>query len=480
MTRNPTPLRVNQSAERLISKAVDLLASGLPLSPDNIRSAGIPFTKGKTMLDAQKFRVNWYGLERKALGRIARLVVERNWFASGVHRINKGLYGSGFRFRNPEAQTWAAAGSYPFKRIHDDILEEWLISDAVVAFWRTDAAPGTLPYIEIPDMDDVDYSVVGGVPRIEVTVARDPKIAENLKEVVGPRMWECIRTGKRITIVQGGGGTGYDFAIMKAGKSHKPVQAPALTSILDDLDFIEAVRVGDWNGAWSRRELIRHTKKGYGVSSGPNAGTARNNAKYAEIMAILKAMKSIMGKTDIATNFDQDISWLAFPKEFFGAEMLEASLQRLIFWGGLAAILLLKTDSQITGLSGFLTDRIRVQVESFREDFAPFLASIFNNPSFRTNFPDAPDLTPAWSVKPLYTGESLTRLATFYTTNAIVSPQTLREMLGIDDAVESARLRDAHLRREDFTPPYEPRQGLLPQLFPDAYPGNTADAVNKI
>jgi len=28
---------------------------------------------------------------------------------------------------------------------------------------------------------------------------------------------------------------------------------------LRDLDFIEAVRVGDWNGAWSRREILRHT-----------------------------------------------------------------------------------------------------------------------------------------------------------------------------------------------------------------------------
>jgi hypothetical protein len=67
-------------------------------------------------------------------------------------------------------------------------------------------------------------------------------------------------------------------------------------------------------------------------------------------------MKNILGKTDLTTDFDQEIDWITFPKEFFAPDMIEAALQRLVFWGGLAAILLLKTDSQITGLSAFLYD----------------------------------------------------------------------------------------------------------------------------
>ena len=132
--------RVNASAERLLARAVDLLAAEMPVTPETIRSAGIPVSSGRTMIDAQKFRVNWYGLCRKQLGRIARLVVERNWFAKPVHALNKALYGGGFTFRQPAAVEWTARGSYPFRRIHDDLLDEWLVSDAVVAFWCTDAA----------------------------------------------------------------------------------------------------------------------------------------------------------------------------------------------------------------------------------------------------------------------------------------------------------------------------------------------------
>ena len=101
--------------------------------------------------------MNWYALERKQLGRIARLVAARNWFAAPVHRLNKCLYGGGFQLKDAAAHKWAAEGTYPFKRIHDDILHEYLISGSALAFWRTDAGPSELPMIEVPDMENVDH-----------------------------------------------------------------------------------------------------------------------------------------------------------------------------------------------------------------------------------------------------------------------------------------------------------------------------------
>jgi len=94
----------------------------------------------------------------------------------------------------------------------------------------------------------VEYTVVGGVPQIQVTVPRNPKLPKKLIPVMGQKMWDAIKEGKPLVIVKGED-SGYDFAVMKSGKMNKPLQAPSITSILDDLDFIEAVRVGDWNGA---------------------------------------------------------------------------------------------------------------------------------------------------------------------------------------------------------------------------------------
>jgi hypothetical protein len=463
------------AAERLLSRAIDMFAAEVPIPPSAITSAGIPISGGKTMMDAQKFRVNWYGLERKQLGRIARLVAARNWFAAPVHRLNKSLYGGGFQLKDPAARKWAALGTYPFKRIHDDILHEYLISGSALAFWRTDAGASELPMIEVPDMENVDYDVVAGAPRVWITIPSNKKLDPKLEIVLGKKMFEAIKTGKPLILTKGDDTSGYDFEILKDGKSTGLIEPPSITGILDDLDFIEAARVGDWNGAWARREIIRHTKKGFGVSSGPNAGSTRGNAKYGELQSILKAMKNILGKADVATNFDQEISWLTFPaNEFFSAGMIEAALQRLVFWGGLAAILLLKTDSQITGLSAFLYDRLRGQVDGFRDDFGPFLGRVFNSESFKKNFPAAPDLSVAWSVKSLYTGAALNSYATFASTYGILSPPSIRELYGIDDEEESLRMRSAHAEREDYTPPYEPRQGLLPSLFPADYQQDTS------
>lgn len=458
------------AAERMISQAITMLAAELPpVPPEAIKSAGIPITGGKSMVDAQRFRVNWYSLERKQLNRIARLMCQRNWFAAPVHATRKRIYGGGFRLASQEARDWAAAGTYPFKRIHDDLLHEYLINEAAFAFWRTDVSSDSLPMIEIPDIENVDYQVIGGVPTAWVKVEGNSRIPEMLKEVLGLKLWEAIKSNKPLVLVKGDLTSGYDFAMLKGGKSTALIEPPSLTGVLDDLDFIEAARVGDWNGAWSRREIIRQTKKGYGVSSGPNAGTVRNNAKYAELQSILKSMKAIAGKTDVATNFDQEIDWKVFPSEFFNPEQIVSAKERLLFWGGLAAIMLLETDSQITGLSAFLHDRARMEVEAFREDFGPFLASIFNAESFIKNFPGAPVIGVQWGVKSLYTGAGLMAESTFLATYGLAAPQTLRERYGIDDAAESARMLEAQAARDAYTPVYEPRQGLLPMQFPQEY-----------
>ncbi len=473
--------RAHTSAQKLIGQAIDMLAAGPPITPENLTSAGIPnpVTRGRSMVDAQQFRVNWYQIERCHLNRIARLVTERNWFASPVHAINKSVWGAGFRFDSKEANDFVKSGTYPFARLHADMLEEYLVNNAVCAFWRKDTPAGTTPIIEVPDIENVKYETIGGVPQITVTVTVNRKISDSLKPIIGEKMWGCIKEGKKLVIAkQGDNSEEYDFEILKDGKSTGCIPAPRLTGILDDLDYIEAVRCGDWNGAWSRREIIRHTRKGSGVSSGPNAGTARNNVKASEIKAILAAMKSILGKSDVATNWDQEIAWLAFPSEFFSADMVEAALRRLVFWGGFPALLLLKTDSQIAGMEAYARDIARARILAFRTEFGGFLENIFSSPSFRANLPaEAPELTPQWSVKSLYSSDGINKLTTLFATYGIRSPQAIREMFDIDDEAEGQRMEDAHENPKRFTPPYEPRQGIASAFtVPEAPAGQSQSA----
>lgn len=471
-------LRATAAAQKtiveLMPQVLDLLGSvpGPQLGMGNVASVALPVGRGQTMVGALKQRPNWYALSRREIGRLARLLAERNWFIRGVCEARLCVYGHGFRFVSEEANAWAGQGTYPFAQVQDDMIQEWLVSKAVVAYWRKDSEPGTLPKIHVPDVEAVHYQVIGGVPQITLTVERQSKIDPALEQAIGTRMWQAVQTGKSLTIIQGVDEE-YDFAVMKSGKSAAELQPSPMVTIFEDLDFVEAIRVGDWNGAKARWEIIRHTKKGYGVSSGPNAGTTRNNAKTAELKTILAAMKSLLGKTDVATNFDQEISWLTFPKEHFHPELLAETKQRLLFWSGIFGVLLLKTDSQITGLSSFMMDQLRAEVLSFREKFTAFLAEIYRSDSFRQGFAGSamPELVPQWSVKPLYTLEGLNKLVTTLATYGIAAPQSIRTLFDIDNASESELMALAHENPEHYTPPFEPRQGIASGLTLPESPG---------
>lgn len=437
-------------------------------------AAGLPVSEGMTMVDAQKFRTNFYKATPAKLHRLARLLSERNWFFQPVCEMRRAVYGADFRFDGQ--REWMEDSGYDFDTPHDDALIEYLRAGSVVALWRKNPPNGARPRIEIPEIADVQPLIGIGKEGIRITFGKNAKLKEEEKSALGEKIHDAIKNGKPADITRDD--PDWDYALLHGGKSNEAFPPPPLTSVMDDLDFIECIKVGDWNGAWVRREIIRQTKKGYSTSSGPNAGRTNNNAKKGDLDAILEQMRKVAGKYEMATNFDQEVLWLTFSKEFFGAEMIDNSISRLLHWGGLPAVLMLRTESQISGVSVPMVMRFRDEVMAFRKRFARFLSAIFNSESFRTAFgADIPQkLKPEWSVKPLYSTKELTELLTIGA-RGYISPQTIREsFLSLDDEKESRLMREATARRDDFIPPFEPNQNLIPARFPEDFPG-TADST---
>jgi hypothetical protein len=467
---NPAPAAAGMSAaesarqalSELLPRAIELLGSapgcyGPELSGEMCVS--LPLAGRQTLIGALRNRPNWYLVARKEIDKLARLVVERNWFARSIHEQRLNVYSHGFRFTTKEAREWAGKGTYPFVRYQKDMIEEWLVSRNLVVWWKKNPESGKLPALNVPNNGDVEFEVIGDVQQITLTFETKRNLAPEMEAKLGKRLFEAIKKGKKLVIAEGD--LEFDFRVMKSGKSAAPgFPVSPIVTIFDDLDFIEAIRVGDWTGAKARWELIRQTKKGYAVTSGPSSGTPRNNAKPAELKAIVKKMAEIMGKLDMATNFDHDISYVTLPQEFFHPDLLAEVKQRLLMFGGVFAVMLLKTDSQIVGLGEFLMQMLRNEVLSFREEFSKLLFSIYQAESFRSGVPDAPELIPLWSVKPLYSAKALNELITTQATYGLAAPQTLRELLDIDNDAESARMLESHEEPKQFTPPFEPRQGI--------------------
>jgi len=450
-----------QSLSELLPRAIELMGSVPGYGPDlsGAQCVSLPLAGGQTVIGALKARPNWYLIARKEIDRLARLVVERNWFARSIHEQRVNVYSHGFRFTTAEANEWAAGGVYPFATYQQDMIQEWLVSRNLVVWWKRGADTGTLPVLNVPNNGDVEFDCIGGVQQITLTFETKRNLPDSMEGKLGKRLFEAIKKGKKLVIAEGD--TDFDFRVMKSGKSLAPgFQVSPLVTIFEDLDFIEAIRVGDWNGAKARWEIIRQTKKGYAVTSGGNAGTPRNNAKPEDLRAIVKKMGDLLGKMDMATNFDHSIDYVIFPKEHFHPELLAEVKQRLLMFGGVFAVMLLKTDSQIVGLGEFLMQMLRNEVLKFREEFAKLLTSIFSADSFRSGVPGAPELVPSWSVKPLYSAKALNELIVTHATYGLSAPQSLRELMDLDSAAESELMLQAHEDPKKYTPPFEPRQGI--------------------
>jgi hypothetical protein len=124
-----------------------------------------PNSGGRTALSLQKFRVNWTALDRSMLCSVAMTLAERHWFVRPVVSMNLDLYGLGFRFVSKDTREWLAVQDrkYPFKRIHRDLLREYMTQQTVVAMWLKNSVAGELPMIEIPDVKDVKLLPGGSI-----------------------------------------------------------------------------------------------------------------------------------------------------------------------------------------------------------------------------------------------------------------------------------------------------------------------------
>jgi hypothetical protein len=434
-------------------------------------TVALPIGSRQTVISALRNRPNWYEITRREIDSLARLMVERNWFARPVHRARCTVYGFGFSFENAEVNKWAIKGGNPFNRIHDDMIEEWSISESIVAWWKRNDSGDKLPHIYIPRSADVEHEFVNGIEQVSITLPRQSRLKEEERVRLGDTLFTALTKGRKLVIKKDD--PELEFRVLKLGKSSEALPVSPLVTIFDDLDYIEAVKVGDWNGAKARWEIIRHTKKGYGVSSGDRAGTKNTHAKNGELKAIVAAMKQILGKQDIATNFDQIMEWLIFPKEHYHKDLLAESKRRLLHWSGPFGLALLDADSQITGLADVFMARVRNEVMEFRRIFEPFLTEIFQSESFLGKIVPPEELTPTWSVQPLYSAKEFRELTGHLFTNALASTPTLRRMWGIDDEREGELMEQSHKTPLRFTPVFEPRQGITAAFTaPESSTGN--------
>ncbi len=442
--------------------------------------AGLAGVGGVTLSGFQKFRKDWVNEGVVSQIKICRAQVDTNWFVGMVHEARLAVHVSGFSFEGDGAKIMVGmkgagrkdryragtVAAYPWGEVVKDVMSDYLAVDNVVALWRK--GQDELPHITILDAEVCQYKSTKGCKQITLRYDSDSSLfstkAKKSSAIrrFGKEMAEAMAYGREITIIKGENDD-WDIDVLAAGKRKETFAVPSMVAILDDLDFVEMLKIGDWNGAYTRKDILRIATKGYGIKSGSGAGRSVGDAKPKHLKKLSAGLRKVMGLTNLALNWDTAISHEYLSSEFFGEHRSKDALKRLVAWGGLEAALLMDGFSQVSGVSPYMARLWRPRVRAARRDVGEFCARIFNNPSFRNIETDVV-LVPEFDEGVLYNTEELTRLVEHQLGHAVISIDTARERHGVDSEKEKARIKESHDHLDENTPVHEPRQGIVSQM----------------
>lgn len=431
----------------------------------------MPLNGGFSLIDRQRYRNNWSKQPRRSQIRACRHYASYNWFMSAILRLRAASHGAGFRVVDEEVD-------YDLGALVEDIVGEDLVSSNVVCLWRKGEEK---PTITVLDAERCEYRAVGGLERITLQCSVDKAMAADrdneatYREALGGRMYEAVCNGRSITIIRSKD-SDWNFVYMGNGKRSGEFVTPHMLPILDSLDFLELMGVGDWNLAWFRKDVIRGIRKGYAVTQGQNAGLNSVNLTEPDVKQIGEGFSKVNGASTIPMNHDMDPFYLTVDPANFKPESVKTAMDKVMLYGGIEGVVLLGNFSQQNGAAPSLMRNARTEAFARRARIERLLRTILAENEFSGVVGDPEATVFGWSVKSLYSIEELNALSNGLAPG-IGSPQTRRGLYDLDDKHETNLLREAHKNRADYTPAFEAGQGMVPLVFPDEFP--TAKSGNS-
>jgi hypothetical protein len=424
--------------------------------------------RGISLIDRQKFRNNWSRQPIRRQISAVRHYASYNWFLNPVLGLRAASHGAGFR-------VVGEAPDYDVESLVEDIVEEDLVSSNCVCLWRKGV---DRPTITVLDAERVEYSAIGGVEKILLQCSADRMMAADrdnegiYRAELGDRMHDACCRGTCVKIVRGYD-SDWNFAYMGRGKRRGAFATPALIGLLDSLDYLELMGVGDWNLAMKRKDLMLLIKKGFKVTSGGNAVVNSVNITKPDVQTLGDGFSKLNGISTVPMNHDVDLSYLTVDPANFKPEMLKSATDKIMLYGGIEAVVLLGEFSQQNGAAPSLMRNARTEAFARRGRIERLLRTIGREPEFSGVFKDVEKTVFTWSVKSLYSIEELNQLSNGMAPG-LGSPKTRRDLYDLDDAQESERMLAAHAGRRAYTPAFEAGQGMVPLVFPGEFGSQSA------
>lgn len=416
-----------------------------PLMPRNLTSPEI-------------FRTDWTCDTMAERFSVARRLADRNDWVGALLYIKHNYFADGFRFcdLSKKVKVWrtkAQSKGFDFIRFSGDVWTEWLACDNVVVFWREPKkGSGKLPSVVVLDCEICTYDDTLGAKSLKVKPGHK-KLSDAQIRMLGPRWAKAWIEGREVELMED---QGEYFEVLSRAKVGKGMGEPRIVQVLESLSTYELLGLADWTGAWEHKDLIQHITKGHEIKNGDLAGLPKHFITKKQQAAIMKAMKVLSGGRRVVTNFDMKILWQFLNPNFFDGKKYDGTVAKLENWGGAAALLLKSGQT-----SPLLMDVFAAEGRSNRQKVGNFIDRILNNANFHAELPPPEEVQVGWNEQSFLNIKMMLEWIRLGCANGLVSPQTGRNAMGVENDTETALMREAHKHPEDFTPPFEAKQGMV-------------------
>jgi hypothetical protein len=436
---------------------------------ESMGPAGGGFGPGvPALISRQKFRNNWFRIPQVQQMRACRALAAVNEFVTPILTRRWMCLQGGFRIAGERAATRF------FKPIVADLLWEHLVMDNCVLLFRRGEPE---PVVTTLDCERVVYEVVAGRQRIRLlagsghaNIGLTNQDRQTLLDSIGKEMYGVFFGGREMILWEDDEEWG--FVVSTLGKRGAGFRTPSLVPLLDVVDYLTLMGVGDWNLAWFRKDVIRQIKKGYKVTGGQGAGLDSVNITPNEVQQLGEGFKRVSGNTNIPTNHDVDLGYVLVPPEAFDEAQVAGAVKRLLTWGGIEAVALFGNFSQQNGAAASLMRNAQVEAAYRRSVAVDLVQQLLDQPEFSVLLKKEPDIDKlvfCWSNTGLFSVDELKTLSATLG-GGVASPQTVRELWGLDDEIESARMRESQADPDAYIPVFEAKQGLVAAHFTAIYP----------
>lgn len=417
-----------------------------------------PLMPIRGITDPALFRSSWHPQTLAEMFAKARSLLRSNDFVGGVHHVKLCYFADGLRLdsQNKKVAKWlqkARLAGLRMERLDLDVWTEFLTCDSAIVFWRT-PLEGSVAVPVVLDCEICQFSDALGVETLKVRPNKAvPPLSETQKAALGKRWADALTRGAVIEIDPS---QGENFRVLTWGKLGSGLGWPRLGQILDKLGTRELLEIADWGAAWEHGDVYRQITKGHPIPNGPHAGEGRNFITQKQSTKIQTDNKGKRGPRTLVSNFDVSVAWKYLDPRFFDAGKYVAVMDKLRAWAGAPALIYEAGQAPPNLMSAFATEGRRS-----RAMVGAFLNSILNDPTFHGTLAPPEELEVSWNAQSFLDTKTMLEWVRAGSSTGLISPQTARNALGVDNAEEAKLLQEALKDPTGYRPVFEAKQGML-------------------